>query len=584
MGYYSRRVSTETTGVGLPTVDSRYRLHFFAKFLIIAAIYFSLALTGLKFDAVNGFASYIWPPTGFAFAALFIFGEKLWSAIFCGAFFINWYTGAPIGSALCIGVGNMLEALIAVSLLRRAGFSREFSRLNDVILFVLVAALGSTLLSATIGVSSLLMGGVIKYGDIGKTWLAWWLGDVVGDLIVAPVLLVWSTKWVLEKKFKLRKFLEVTLMITVISISSLIILTDLIIEANRTYVRSYFMFPIAMIISMGLRQRALVIANLFIAIVAIWAAIHGQGSFIFSSLNESFLHIQIFLGLLVVSELILVSVVSEREERQQELQESNMQREAILNASQDCVVTIDLMGRILEFNPSAEKLFGYKRREVIGKEYSEILLPHRLRKKYNETVLRSLLEKDGSRIFGQQIEITVLTANGKEIPVELTMSRLDTPGLPKLSAFFRDISSRKQIIAEKKQREETEKFLAEVTERFSKSIDYYTTIKHIVGAAVPRFADYGFVYLFGEDGGVHDVEYSCSIPANEAYIQELISLRMKDPYGSKFFNQVIQEKKSMLLNTFSDKWLREMTTSPRYSEIFHELKVTSLISCPIISG
>src|SRR3982751_1547991 len=125
----------------------------------LIGIYILAARIGLSFDAAAGFASLIWPPTGVSLAVLLLLGVRFWPAIFIGAVIANLMTGAPVLVALGIGCGNAGEALIAALLLRRvSGFSVTLETVRSVIALFLFGALLSTLVSATIGTTSLYLG------------------------------------------------------------------------------------------------------------------------------------------------------------------------------------------------------------------------------------------------------------------------------------------------------------------------------------------------------------------------------------------------------------------------------------------
>ena len=125
-------------------------------------------------DAVSGFATLVWPPSGLSLAALLIFGPRLWPGVFAGAFIANLLTGAPLLVALGLGTGNTLEAVLAVYALRRIpGFEESLERVVDVVGLILLAAALSTMVSATIGVLSLHLGGIVSAGQLGETWRAW---------------------------------------------------------------------------------------------------------------------------------------------------------------------------------------------------------------------------------------------------------------------------------------------------------------------------------------------------------------------------------------------------------------------------
>ena len=153
---------------------------FFAKILLFSASYFLTATLGLKMDAVSGFAALIWPPTGIALAIVCLFGFRFAIAVAIGAFFVNIYSGAPVASALGIAFGNTIEAVAGVYLLQRyAQFHPALARLRDVVALVVIGAFFSPMISATIGVASLWLGGARSLEGISETWRAWWLGDAL---------------------------------------------------------------------------------------------------------------------------------------------------------------------------------------------------------------------------------------------------------------------------------------------------------------------------------------------------------------------------------------------------------------------
>src|SRR2546422_1175783 len=129
--------------------------------VLLFLAYFGTARFGLLLDAVAGFAALVWPPTGIALVALFLFGVRLWPGVLAGAVAVNLVAGASLPEALAIGAGNTLEALVGTWLLRRVRFDPRLERLHDVLSLVLLGAIGSTTLSAAIGVLGLLAGGAL---------------------------------------------------------------------------------------------------------------------------------------------------------------------------------------------------------------------------------------------------------------------------------------------------------------------------------------------------------------------------------------------------------------------------------------
>ena len=126
-----------------------------------------------------------------------------------------------------------------------------------------------------------------------------------------------------------------------------------------------------------------------------------------------------------------------------ELRRTQARSKAILDSAFDCLVAIDHEGRITEFNPAAERTFGYLRDEVIGKNLPDVLVPPSLREKHEQGFARYLATGE-SRVMGRRVEMEALRADGRQIPVELAITRIDLPGPPTFTAYLRDITDRKR--------------------------------------------------------------------------------------------------------------------------------------------
>jgi len=104
---------------------------------------------------------------------------------------------------------------------------------------------------------------------------------------------------------------------------------------------------------------------------------------------------------------------------------------------------MDHEGNIIEFNPAAEKVFGYKRNDVIGRTLSDTVIPLAYREAH-ETGLKHYLSTGEGPVLNQRIEITAMRANGEDFPVELAISPIESSDPPVFTAFIRDITERKE--------------------------------------------------------------------------------------------------------------------------------------------
>ena len=149
------------------------RLRYPTQLAAVAIAYLGAAKLGLLAAVAQKVVSSAWPPSGVALATLLLLGVRYWPGIAVGAFLLNWTADVPVAGAAGIALGNTLEAVCAVWLLRRvADFRPSLERLRDVLALVTLAALVSTTVSATIGIASLGASGPAISGFPGRSSLA----------------------------------------------------------------------------------------------------------------------------------------------------------------------------------------------------------------------------------------------------------------------------------------------------------------------------------------------------------------------------------------------------------------------------
>src|SRR5262245_16829725 len=175
-------------------------LLFVAKVAGLAAVYVSAASLGLLLSFLLGHNPLVWPRTGIALAALLLFGVQLWPGITLGALLASVATGAPLAVACGVSAGNTLEVLCAIFLLHRVvGFQNSLERLPDVLGLVGLAAGLSTMVSATIDITSFCLAGVAPWEAYGALWRVWWLGGAMSGLVIGPLILTWGAQAAMGK-------------------------------------------------------------------------------------------------------------------------------------------------------------------------------------------------------------------------------------------------------------------------------------------------------------------------------------------------------------------------------------------------
>jgi PAS domain S-box-containing protein len=139
--------------------------------------------------------------------------------------------------------------------------------------------------------------------------------------------------------------------------------------------------------------------------------------------------------------------VVERRRAEESQQISEQRYRATLDAALDCVVTMDHRGRVIEFNPAAERTFGYRSEAAVGREMAELIVPPDLRESHRRGLAR-VLRGGAPRVLDRRFEIEAMRADGSVFPVELAITRIDVPGAPVFTGFLRDISERRWAEAE----------------------------------------------------------------------------------------------------------------------------------------
>lgn len=309
-------------------------LPYFLKLGALSGIYFLTAKFGLGFDPVSGFATLVWPPSGIALSALLLFGFELWPGIFLGAFFINFQTGAAALPAAGIAAGNTLEALLgSYLLLRFFDFHISLKRVRDVLALIIAAGALSTMAAATAGTMSLQLAGHVTEAAVGKTWLAWWLGDMLGILVVTPVLLTWGYAIREQNRQKLnllsKKLAEGVVLIMFVSLISLVVFGNIVERFLPTVPLTYLVFLPLIWPALRFGQRAAVTAMFVITVIAVWGTTNGYGPFAFQELKTSLLLLQLFVGVISISSMVLAATVEERKTLNESVQNRQAQVEKL---------------------------------------------------------------------------------------------------------------------------------------------------------------------------------------------------------------------------------------------------------------
>ena len=280
-------------------------------YVVVFAAYVATARIGLSFDALAGIATTVWPPTGIALAALVLRGTHLWPAVALAALAVNLTTGIPIWGAAIIATGNTLEALVGAVLLQRFSFDRRLARVRDILLLVGVAAFFSTLISATFGVAAAALASLKRAESYPVFWAVWWVGDAMGDLLIAPLICVWALPWRLSRRpFR---WLEAGLLGVAITLVSMMVFRRLLsVRAVEVIRGTYAIVPLLIWAALRFEQRGITAALLLVGVIAVTSTSSMGSYFAAHTPHERLLMTDCYMAVTAVSMLILAAALAER--------------------------------------------------------------------------------------------------------------------------------------------------------------------------------------------------------------------------------------------------------------------------------
>jgi PAS domain S-box-containing protein len=365
-----------------------------ATFLVFV-VYMVSAKIGLASAVVHPNATAIWPPTGIALAALILFGYPLWPGIFLGALLANITTAGSIWTSTSIAIGNTLEAVAGAYLVNRfAGGRQTFDRPQDVLKFAALAGLTSTALSATIGVTTLYLGGSADFSHYDEIWFTWWLGDMGGALVLAPLLILWG----LNPRFSLQRQ---ELWERLVSLAVLIVVGYLAFARFpldfRTSSVAFLIVPILLWAAVRYGGKEATAAVFVASTIAVCGTINGYGPFIRQDPNESLLLLQLFGGMVALMTLMLSAAICSRNRseaarrRSEETARCNLaELQAIYRSVPVGLGLTDRDLRFLSVNETLAEINGISVSDHIGRTLREVV-PEALAQKV-EPLYRRVME------------------------------------------------------------------------------------------------------------------------------------------------------------------------------------------------
>ncbi|MCX4658231.1 MASE1 domain-containing protein [Streptomyces uncialis] len=283
--------------------------------LAVAACYYLGGRLGLlKALVVEGsVVSPVWPPTGIALAALLLLGPGVWPGIALGALLVVHHLSPSLEpGALAILVGNTLAPFCAYVMLRIVGFRTELDRLRDGFALVFLGALLGMLVSATAGAGQLLLGGSISGGEFWPVWAAWWTGDALGVLVVAPVLLI---LWRARPPLSLDRWPEALVLAVCAGVVAPFV-------AYSTLSLLFLVYPLLIWAALRFQLPGATLCALYVSVVTAVSAADGDGPFRDHTRLGVMINLQAFNGAIALTALLLAALVTEQLKTRRHVEEA----------------------------------------------------------------------------------------------------------------------------------------------------------------------------------------------------------------------------------------------------------------------
>jgi PAS domain S-box-containing protein len=465
------------------TVVPRGIVRYLAQIAIVSAAQLAAGKLGDILQTINnGGIGPVWPASGIALGALLLFGYSVWPGVAFGAFLLALLGSLSPAAAVVYATGTTLAALIAAFLLGHiVKFDNSLSHLRDALGLIVLGALGSSVVSASIGVSILYSVHVRGWSGFGPAWLIYWLGDSAGVLLITPVLLTFPNLVKLRKRDRIT---ELAILLLLLAATCFIVFGDLPLIPVRLHVLAFAVLPFVMWAALRFGVSATALSILLIAAIAAVETALGSGPFATNTPLMNAVLLDVFFGVVSVTGLILAAVCAERERavhdreqlaREQAALEARLRLATIVESSNDAIISKNLDGVIVSWNAAAQRIFGLTEAEAVGQPIT-ILIPPELRDEENKILQRL---RAGERI--EHLETIRVTKTGKKVDVSLTVSPIkDADGkVVGSSKIVRDISDQKRA----------EEALKKSEERFSKAFRQSPMALTLTSAKDHRYLD-----------------------------------------------------------------------------------------------
>lgn len=294
------------------------RLRAAATLAFVALVVYLTALFGLKFGLPGTNASPVWLAAGVELAAVLLLGRRALPAIFVGAVLAQLTVGTSLGLSFVQGVPDVVDALIAASAITYfAGGRTDLLHIRDTMVLIVFGAGVAAAVTATMGITIVTLANDLPWSGYGISWLTWWLGDVAGIILVAPLIV--SVVRASRSRVVMDRVGESVILLVILVLSSSVAFAG-ILDPHFAEPAEYLTFMLLVWIAYRFGTRRTLVAANLVALVAIVAAYNARGPFIHSDFHSTLLYLQASMSALGVAALVLAALENERQESQRALE------------------------------------------------------------------------------------------------------------------------------------------------------------------------------------------------------------------------------------------------------------------------
>lgn len=423
------------------------------KLLGLAALYALFAKVVLAWFSANGVVSIVWPPSGLAMAVLLIGGRRYSPGVFLGALIANVMTGLHPGIAVAIAVGNTLEAFLGTWLLTHdPKFNPKIQTLNDYLRLLFLGGFIACSVAAINGSTILLLSGFITSEAYLPNLINWWMGDILGIILIATLILAWQRRP--DYRLNPKQLFEAVLLLGLTFLAGQIIFLGWFHEITGIFeevAKGYWMFLFIVLIAVRLGTNGALIVMLIATVQSLLSAAWGVGFFANDIARTHLVNLWFYIVVLSVVGMAVSTYFQGLRHSEKELKDSNENLhkseerfKAIFNESPLGIALIDsLTGIFLLVNPMYAKIADRTMQKMCGSTWMSITHQDDVQKDLDNMKLLNAGE-----ITGFQMEKRYIKPDGTVIWVNLTVApvTVEDKSQPLHLAMIQDITEEKQNI------------------------------------------------------------------------------------------------------------------------------------------